>query len=137
MKKLMTNLTISKGMCFVVVFCNLAFPLYNNAYFKVIPLQLLLIVFWLYGLLGHLGYFKTQIAKEDDKIIYEPNTPILQIAFCRIVEIAYFLIAKKDVVNWKVFAVLVFMDIIYIAFMLLDKSAYYYEMDASDEEDFN
>ena len=32
---------------------------------------------------------------------------------------------------------MLFMDIIYIAFMLLDKSAYYYEMDASDEEDFN
>lgn len=134
MKKLLVNLTISKCICFVIVFCNLAFPVYQGQCFKLIPFQLVLIGFWVYGLLAHLGYFKVQVAKEDGKLIYEPNTPILQIAFCRLLELGYFLLAKRSVVNWKVFVVLVFMDAIYIAFMLLDKANYYYEIDGGDDD---
>ena len=129
MKKLLINLTISKCICFVIVFCNLAFPLYDGQYFKFIPLQLLLIGFWLYGLACHLGYFKVQTSIENGRKVFEPNVPIVQIAVCRILEIAYFLLAKKKIVNWKVFVILVFMDVLYIAFILLDKAAYYYEMD--------
>lgn len=129
MKKLLINLTISKGLCFIVVLCNLVFPLYQGQYFKFIPLQIILIVFWLYGLACHLGYFKVQTSLEDGKRIYEPSIPIIQIAACRIIETTYFWFAKKGVVDWKIFIILVGMDVIYIIFILLDKATYYYEVD--------
>jgi hypothetical protein len=90
--------------------------------------------FWVYGLLSHLGYFKRQVsADEDGKIKYEVSVPIVQIGLIRMAQAGYYLLRKLSV-NWVVFIILIALDVIYVAFILLDKANYYYESELEDYE---
>ena len=68
---------------------------------------------WFFGLLGGLGYFNQY-------------TPILPIGIIRIVEIGYALLFKFKVTSWIAIGVFILIDIIFIAFLLLDKASYAY-----------
>lgn len=135
MKKLLFNLKLSKCIFAVIVIINLILPIYNNQIMKFNVFQLVAIGIWGYGLLSHLGYFKTQVFDgSEGKIMYEPNTPIVKIGFLRIVELIYFLVLKRDVFNWKVFLILLACDVFYIVFLIMDKSRYVFEMEENEDE---
>lgn len=134
MKKLLFNLHVSKGIFAVLVFINLVLPLYSGQIMKFNLFQLIIVLVWSYGLLSHLGFFKTQVSDgTEGKILYEPNTPIVQIGILRLIELIYFLALKREVFNWKVFILLIVWDVFYIIFLLLDKSRYVFEMEEEDE----
>lgn len=128
MRRLMVNIYISRCLFLIIAVCNFALPLYNTKQFNTFILQFVIEAVWLYGLLSQAGYFKTPVSDDlDDTIHYEFNIPFLAIGLLRIVETGYFYLVKRDVMNWKMFLVLVIMDVVYTAFLLMDKSRYYFE----------
>lgn len=132
MKKLKVNLVLSKVIFIILLICNLALPLTG----KVMQLnlfQLILCGIWAYGLLSHLGYFKTQVSDGSDGIIrYEPNTPIIPIGLLRIAEFLFYFLIRKDIINWSIFLGLLIGDLVYLMFLLLDKANYVFEMEDED-----
>lgn len=129
MKKLKFNLTLSKVIFTIILICNLVLPL-TGKIMQINVLQFVACGIWAYGLLSHLGYFKTQVSDGSDGIIrYEPNTPIIQISMVRLMEFLYYFLINTGIVNWTVFAVLVVLDVSYIIFLLLDKANYVFEME--------
>lgn len=128
MKRLLINLWISRVLCCILCVINLIVPMYPESKVNVSIFQFLLIGFWIYGLLSHLGYFKKQVSFDTDEelITYETSIPIIQVGLLRIVQFGYYYIAHVDY-NLKVFVVFVIADIIYTVFLLLDKAGYVYE----------
>lgn len=132
MKKLKVNLVISKGIFIIILVCNLVLPLTGNI-MQLNLFQSILCIIWVYGLLSHLGYFKTQVSDGSDGVIrYEPNTPIVQVGLLRLAEFIYYFLIRKSVINWTIFIGLIVGDVIYIMFLLLDKANYVFEMEDED-----
>lgn len=134
MKELTNNLVISKILYAVIVVANLFLPLYSNSIINLNVCQILIIFIWLYGILCHHGYFKHQVSKnEDGKIKYEWNIPIVPIGFTRIAQVAYYIIRKVEF-SIPMFAILVILDVVYIAFLAMDNYSYYYESESEVDE---
>lgn len=135
MNKLLANLRISKAIYVVLLLCNLALPLYRGEPMRFTLFQTIDVIIWLYGLLSQLGYFKEQIGEEiNGKTLYENKVPFLQVGIIRIIEAAYLRLFKNDVVDWRVLAVLVGLDVFYAVFLLIDKARYVFESEASYED---
>lgn len=133
MRKLLSNLKISKIIYAVILFCNLVLPL-QGEFMKLDVLQLIAVIIWTYALLSQLGYFRTQISDGSDGVIrFEPNTPIIQICLLRAIQFGYLFMIKKEIVNWKVFIIVFVLDMFYLVFLLFDKSRYVFEMEGEDE----
>ena len=70
---------------------------------------------------------------EDGKIKYEWNIPIVPIGFTRIAQVAYYIIRKVEF-SIPMFAILVILDVVYIAFLAMDNYSYYYESESEIDE---
>lgn len=110
---ILLNTFIMKVLYVILLLVNLFLPTIKNTYFHFSILQIVVIITWFFGLLGGLGYFNQY-------------TPILPIGIIRIVEIGYALLFKFKVTNWIAIGVFILIDIIFIAFLLLDKASYAY-----------
>lgn len=127
MKKLVFNLKVSKIIYFLIVLLNLFLPLYPGKIVNANVFQFAIMVIWLYGILCQHGYFKRQVSRnEDGKIRYEWNIPIVPIGLTRIAQIAYYLIREVNF-SIPIFVAFVVIDVLYVAFMLMDNYTYYYE----------
>ena len=132
--KLMVNLRISTFLCIAIIVCNLFLPLYSNKVVNVNLFEFIIIGLWIFGTISHHGYFLQQTSHNEDGVItYESRLPIVQIGLVRIFQIIYYLIRKVKI-SWVVLLILIALDVIYIAFILLDKSNYYYETKEEDEQ---
>lgn len=127
MKKLLFNLKVSRIFYLVIFVCNIVLPLQGEI-FKVSIFNVVMIILWTYTLFSHLGYFLKQVSEnEDGEVEYENCIPIVKLGIVRIAEAGYFAMFKKGIVDWRIYAVLIGIDIVYIAFLLFDKANYYYE----------
>ena len=128
MRRLMINIYVSRVLFLMITVCNFALPLYSTKRFNTFILQFVIVLVWLHGLLSQSGYFKIPVSDDlEDTVHYEFNIPFLAIGLLRILETGYFYLMKRSIMNWKVFLALVIMDIVYTAFLLMDKSRYYFE----------
>ncbi len=128
MRRLMANIYIARVLFLIIVVFNFALPLYSTKRFNTFILQFVIEGLWLYGILSQSGYFKIPVSDDlDNTVHYEFNIPFLAVGLLRIVETGYFYLTKRDVMNWKVFLTLVVMDVVFTAFLLVDKSHYYFE----------
>ena len=128
MRRLMANVYIARVLFLIIVVFNFALPLYSTKRFNTFILQFVIEGLWLYGILSQSGYFKIPVSDDlDNTVHYEFNIPFLAVGLLRIVETGYFYLTKRDVMNWKVFLTLVVMDVVFTAFLLVDKSHYYFE----------
>lgn len=128
MRRLMANVYIARVLFLIIVVFNFALPLYSTKRFNTFILQFVIEGLWLYGILSQSGYFKIPVSDDlDNTVHYEFNIPFLAVGLLRIVETVYFYLTKRDVMNWKVFLTLVVMDVVFTAFLLVDKSYYYFE----------
>lgn len=110
---ILLNTFIMKVLYVILLLVNLFLPTIKNTYFHFSILQIVVIIMWLFGLLGGLGYFNQY-------------TPILSIGIIRIIEIGYALLFKFKVTNWIAIGVFILIDIIFTVFLLLDKASYAY-----------
>ena len=135
MKKLLFNLKISKLIYTIILFCNIVLPWKRGIYVQLNIFNCIVITFWTYGVLSHLGYFLKPVSDDENgKVVYETNIPIVQVGFTRIAQVAYFFVFRRDIVDWRVIAGLIVLDVFYVIFMLLDKSGYYYESEDMSSE---
>lgn len=133
MKRLLTNLTISKVFCCMIVLGNLFLPLYPGKYLNTNLFQFAVIAMWIFGLLSHLGYVKRQVSASEDGIVeYETIIPIVPLGFTRIAQCIYYVI-RKPKISWVMLIILIGLDALYVAFLLWDKSNYYYESEMKED----
>ena len=52
---------------------------------------------------------------------------MVKLAVVRIAEAGYYALFRRDIINWRIYVILVGIDIIYVVFLLFDKGNYYYE----------
>lgn len=112
-KSILVNTFFMKCLYAIVVLVNLFLPIVKGTYFHFSILQLAIIITWLFGLLGGLGYFNQY-------------TPILPVGVIRIIEIGYSLLFRFKQTNWLFIMICVLIDVIFIVFLLLDKASYTY-----------
>lgn len=123
-RSILFNLKIMKIGYAILVIVNLTLPLVTTRVLQFSIFQILVIAFWSWGMLSGLGYFKQ-------------STPIIQIGFLRIVEAGYYLLFNRSGVNWVVFGILLFFDIAYLTFLLVDKANYKYVYEEVDNSGIN
>lgn len=127
-RKLKINLFVSKFMFLTAAILNLAAPLQMGVFFNRNIFQFIVLAIWLYALLAHLGYFKTEIGVSAvGNKQYEFKIPILPLGLARILEIGYFALFKNGSTNWYALLSLIVLDIIFVIFLILDKARYCYE----------
>ena len=82
---------------------------------------------WFYAFLGSLGFIKT-IASEDEDgtVIYATPFPVLPWGIIRMIEVGFMLLLRKSIFCIDNFVTVLIADCIFVVFLLLDKSAYYY-----------
>lgn len=87
---------------------------------------------WLFGILVVSGHFcKNTFIEDEDLIIYEQNTTpvIISLAVTRMCEAGFNYIFARAMFNWKMFAIAVVIDVIYLAMILMDKGHYGYALE--------
>lgn len=118
-KSLMFNTYIMKVGFVLILLTNLFIPVFKDTYFHFSLFQLGAIIIWLFGLLSGLGYFNQ-------------DTPILQIFILRIFEMGWYALLHRQKTNWWMFVIFIILDVVYMAFLLIDKSSYTYETEEVD-----
>lgn len=117
----MTNIVIMKILYVIILIVNLGIPYYKNWSWHFSIFQVLIVIFWFFGLLGGLGYFGQA-------------TPIVQIGIIRIVQCGSYLLFKIRVVNWVMIGIFILLDIVFLLFLLFDKANYSYEVVEGDND---
>lgn len=115
----MTNIVIMKILFVIIMVANLGIPYYKDWSWHFSIFQMLIVIFWFFGLLGGLGYF-------------EQATPIVQIGITRIVQCGSYLLFKIKIVNWITIGIFILLDIVFLLFLLFDKANYSYEVVEED-----
>lgn len=127
-------LLFSKILILVEIFANLVLSVNTEKKLGLGIFSVLIVIFWLYGFLGSLGYLKKTVSEDEDGVIvFDTPIPIIQIGILRILQFGYFMWRKRTVFNYRVFIVLIAIDVVYLIALLLDKGSYYY-MSISEED---
>lgn len=138
MKRLLFNVKLSKILCLLIVACNLILPWKKGVFVQFNIFNIVAAILWVYALISQMGYFLVQVSEDENgHYTYENRIPIVQIVVDRVLEILFYLFFKKGVVDWRFIIALIAMDLIYMLFLLMDKSNYYYEsevMEVSENE---
>lgn len=117
-KNLMFNVIVMKIIYCIIIFVNLLVPIRRNVYFIISPLQVIIVIVWLFGLLGGMGFF-------------DQRTPVLPIGLLRFIEILDYGVLRTNYMNWWAFAIFVVLDMIFTTFLFFDKANYSYVKEAS------
>lgn len=129
-QKILLPLHIMKGIFIAIVLMNLFLPTtrLDTAAVSVLAglgLKLLLvlctamiIIFHFWGLLNGLGYFNQSV-------------PMVPIIIIRAVE--SFLLGANGAVNWVPFGITLFLDLVFLIYLLKDKSSYEYIREKNSE----
>lgn len=127
-KRMKMYLFFIKAIFVVILLCNLTLSVYSGGFFHTSLFSILVIIFWVYGVLCALGYFKKAVTDPDaDGVIeYEIKIPYTQVLIVRVVQLAYSLIIAMDKTRFINFIILVALDVMYTVFMLVYKASYYF-----------
>ena len=110
---ILANTIIMRIFFIVIALVNGLLPYTKDFTWNFSIFQLIIIVAWFFNLLGGLGYFNQA-------------TFILPVGITRIIQILVYLLLKFRKINWWIIGVYVFLDIIYLVFLLFDKANYTY-----------
>ena len=134
-KSLRFMMRLSVFMFVITLLLNVIAPIQNRIFHPDF-FNLLVIGFWIYGLLSSLGYFKKPVLKEGNRTEYITAIPIVQIGLVRLVQaLWHWFVMHGDIqIGW--FIALIVIDIAYIMILLLDKSSYYYESVERETPDY-
>lgn len=126
MKRVFLNLQISKVFYVLILIANIVVDVRGGFPNRNI-IQYFVIMVLGYGLLCQHGFFKKEIKREGTVIEYEQSVPTLAWGVSRLVQwVFYYMLRAEDVIMGR-FWFLVILEVLYIAFLLYDKSKYYYE----------
>lgn len=129
MSRLKTTMFLSRIFYLVIVIANVVISV---KYEFNIVFNLLVVLGWATGFLSSQGYGCRFVSKIEGKSIYEIKVPIVLIGVLRILQLllSYFF---KWKIQFPLYLILVALDIVYIIFLVLDNSHYYFEL--GDDED--
>lgn len=137
-KSILFKLNVAKVLYVIVAIVNLAMPLYNDLKWTFSIFQLIVCVIWLFGMLAAIGIFCTNTHEiKGDVVIYEQNTSpvIIALGICRIIEAFYYYVFHQDEINWIAYGILIFIDLFYLIFILIDKANYEYARQLVDTDE--
>lgn len=134
-KETMMFLHIITVLYLIAIAVNIALPVYSESFMNTVIFTPFIIIFWTYGFICSRGYFKKIVSKGvDGRIQYTTRTPIVQVGMLRIIEFVWLVLQKKHGVNFRNLLIQVVLDVLLLAIMLIDKSAYYYESRMEEDE---
>lgn len=125
-KAIVLNMKLMKFFYIILVIANVAMPLGlegESLRFGFSAFNLLVLGFQFYGLLSGLGYFSQQI-------------PFLPVSLVRLAQGLYRFVMSPNQFNWIGFGILVVFDILFIAFLFMDRRDYSYVEEEETGEDF-
>ena len=115
-RAILFNLTLIKCVFIVIVLFNMFLPLYYPARLGITSVfQWIVVAVHLYGMLNGVGVFIKQ------------NIPIVQIVIVRILETLWYVFMPWASFNWAPYAIVLFLDVVFIFILLMDKATYKYE----------
>lgn len=127
-KSLNIFMLLSKILFVLIIISNVFSPVYNVSSTVRNIIHFLVILFWIKGLLGCLGYLKKVVAREENGTIrYEVSVPFLPVFILRIIEALYGVLRKAISINLIWFGLCLFLDTVFLFVLLFNKSNYYYE----------
>lgn len=120
-RSIMFNTYVMKVGYVALVILNIGLPCIDGTHSRLWLMQISACVVWVFGLLGGLGYFNQLV-------------PILQIGIVRIIECLYLLLFKYKVTIWWAVGIYILADVIYLVYLLIDKSNYEYVIEESEDD---
>lgn len=123
-QSIMLNTYVMKVGYVLLVIINLAAPCLKGIHSRLWLMQVVICLVWILGLLGGLGYLNQMV-------------PILQVGIVRIIECLYLLLFKYKETRWWVVGLYVLVDVIYVVYLLIDKSNYEYVVEDEKDVDSN
>ena len=132
-KAMMFRPMLMKVLFVVVAVLNLALPMKVEKDWYLDLFQLVMVGIWLYATVCALGYFciPTNVVQGDMEL-YEVRTPILPWVFVRLSEGGFRWAFSLTTFNWKFFGIALLGDVIFLFFLLMDKSNYGYAKSIED-----
>lgn len=123
-RSIMLNTYVMKVGYVLLVIINLAASCLKGIHSRLWLMQVVICLVWILGLLGGLGYLNQMV-------------PILQVGIVRIIECLYLLLFKYKETRWWVVGLYVLVDVIYVVYLLIDKSNYEYVVEDEKDVDSN
>ena len=123
-RNIMLNTYVMKVGYILLIVVNLAVHCLKGTHSRLWLLQITACLVWILGLLGGLGYLNQMV-------------PILQIGIVRIIECLYLLLFKYKETRWWVVGLYILVDVIYVVYLLIDKSNYEYVVEDEKDVDSN
>ena len=119
-RSIMLNTYVMKVGYVLLVIINLAAPCLKGIHSRLWLMQVVICLVWILGL----GYLNQMV-------------PILQVGIVRIIECLYLLLFKYKETRWWVVGLYVLVDVIYVVYLLIDKSNYEYVVEDEKDVDSN
>ena len=117
-RSIMLNTYVMKVGYVLLVIINLAAPCLKGIHSRLWLMQVVICLVWI------LGYLNQMV-------------PILQVGIVRIIECLYLLLFKYKETRWWVVGLYVLVDVIYVVYLLIDKSNYEYVVEDEKDVDSN
>ena len=118
----------------VVMMFNTFLPILKHARIGLCLFNAAVMILWVYGMLNAHGVIKKIAAQDEDgNITYDTTVPLVQVAVVRVIEFAYFIWRKRQLLIYRNFIVLIVLDVLLVLFLLLDKGSYCYESCKEEE----
>ena len=118
---IMRNVKLMKVFFTVIAFVDLLLSIRKEQFLGFSVLQVVVVIIWFIGLLNGIGYFSQTV-------------PMLPITIVRILEIIFYGLIRGNA-NWLHFALMVILDVLFMAFLYADKIQYEYIYEEEVEED--
>lgn len=126
---------IATVIYFLALIINLIFPVLNSSTLNLNVFTIIIAILWTVAILSCHGFIKKVAETVDDKVIYDTIIPIFPATLIRLIEFGWYFLRHRSEFRIGVFIFDVVFDVMLVAFLLLDKSHYYFEATESEELD--
>lgn len=137
-KSIMFRPMLMKVLFVGIAILNVGMPLNTAEGWSLDLFQLVMVGIWFYATFCALGHFCIPAnVVQGDMELYEVRTPITPLGFMRIIECGFHWIVNPNTFHWKFFGLLIVFDLLFLFFLLLDKSNYGYAKSINSPEKKN
>jgi len=134
-KSIMFRPMLMKVLFVIIAVLNVGITLNTEKGWTFNLFQFVIVGVWFYATLCALGHFCIPAnVIQGDMELYEARTPIMPLGFIRIVECGFHWVVNPKTFNWKLFLIVIGVDLFFLFFLLLDKSSYGYAKSIDDPD---
>lgn len=119
---------------YVAIFAvNTVLPVLDGDTLNVSLFTVAILILWAVALLSSHGYLKQIEYTDGSRIVYTTILPLFPAAVVRVVEFGWYFFRERSMFRLGVFGIDVFLDVLFVIVILLDKSHYYFEAVEEDQ----